>query len=124
MPIKFGGETMLYNFEALLKKIFIERGLYQNYSKEPMPILSPYEIRDTYRRILDKIAIGIITADLENENIIDAILQLARVERIVIVFNLFLDIKLSDLSIILDTTPDSIYAQKSTALKKLKNLLK
>lgn len=81
-------------------------------------------LKREYRKILDKVAIGLIYNEFENEKYIDATLKLARVERIIIALNIVAQIDLKEIAFLLDTSLSSTYAQKSTALKRLKDELK
>lgn len=51
-------------------------------------------------------------------------MMLSTLERIIVAFQTILDMELSEISILLDSTPESIYSQKSKALKKLRIALK
>lgn len=83
------------------------------------------ESRDKkFRKFLDRVVIKVIFDTFENEEIIQAMLKLARVERIIIVFGVIEDMEIPELALLLNTSADSVYMQKSTALKKLKQELK
>ncbi len=77
-----------------------------------------------FRKFLDRVVIKVIFDTFENEEIIQAMLKLARVERIIIVFGVIEDMEIPELALLLNTSADSVYMQKSTALKKLKQELK
>ena len=47
-------------------------------------------------------------------------LHLTRSERIIIAFHIIMDMKLAEIAFLLDTSLESTYTHKSTALKKLK----
>ena len=56
----------------------------------------------------------------ENENIIHIFLKLSKSERIILAFNIILEMDLLEISYLLDTNISNVYTQKSRALKKLK----
>ena len=110
---------MLSYFEQLFKQMFI-----QNYKSkqtlEEKVCNEQIKVTSEYRKILDKVAIRIIYDTFENEKIIDAMMELARLQRIILTFNIIAEIELPEIAFLLDTSLESTYAQKSTALKKLK----
>ncbi len=93
-------------------------------SKEPVFYdIDDKRIKLEFRKILDKLVINIIEANFENETLIQAILELARIERIIIVLHFACGIHLSEIAYLLETDLNSIYVQKCTAIKHLKNVL-
>lgn len=101
-------------FESLFKELFIQKYYIKgntsfNESKEELKVILEY------RKILDKVAIGMITESFDDEKIIDAMLKLARLERIIIAFYIIAQMELSEIAYIIDTSIDSTYQQKSTA---------
>ncbi len=108
------------HFENLFKQLFIEKC----YRKDDADVNSE-ELKVTleYRKIIDKVVTGIIKESFQWKRYSYALLKLARMERIIIVFNIMLRMSLSEIAYVLDTSIDSIYTQKSTALKKLKTEL-
>ena len=86
--------------------------------------ISDKDVTAEYRKILDKVAIGMIKETFENEKIIKSMMMLSTLERIIVAFQTILDMELSEISILLDSTPESVYSQKSKALKKLRIALK
>ena len=85
--------------------------------------ISQKQIKLEFRKILDKLAINIIENNLENEMLMQALLELARVERIIIVLHFLCGMKLSEIAYLLETDLNSIYVQRCTAIKHLKNIL-
>lgn len=81
------------------------------------------QIKLEFRKILDKLVINIIESNFENETLIQALLELARVERIIIVFHFVCCIRPSEIAYLLETYLNSVYVQKCTAIKHLKNIL-
>ncbi len=77
-----------------------------------------------FRKILDKLAVSIIENNLENEMLKQALLELARIERIIIVLHFLCGMKLSEIAFLLETDLNSIYVQKCTAIKHLKKILR
>nr|WP_317359442.1 hypothetical protein [uncultured Tyzzerella sp.] len=110
---------MKSNFENILKQLFIDR--YGD--KKECELDKNIEIEDVskeFKNILDKIAISMIYDSFENENIIHIFLKLSKSERIILAFNIILEMDLLEISYLLDTNISNVYTQKSRALKKLK----
>lgn len=59
----------------------------------------------------------------EQEEYVNAILKLARVERIIIALHIIQGMELKEIAYLLNTSVDSVYTQKNTALKQLKTEL-
>lgn len=76
--------------------------------------------RSVYRDILDRYAIGLITNSFDNENVLKATMQLSVMERVIIAFHFVLTFDLNEISEIIHTSPNSVYSQKSKALKKMR----
>ena len=112
-------------FEDIFKRAFLKSIVHTH--REISADLSKFDDKDItreYRKILDKVAIGMINETFENEKIIKSMMMLSTLERVIIAFQTILDMELGEISILLDSTPESVYSQKSKALKKLKNALK
>ncbi len=105
-------------FEQLFKQMLLERYSKSNNFDEVKE--RPIKVTNEYRKILDKVVIGMIYDSFENEKIIDAMLHLTRSERIIIVFHIIMDMKLAEIAFLLNTSLESTYTHKSIALKKLK----
>ena len=115
---------MYSEFEHIFKDLFLRRNLDRIYNTNSSEEFSNRRIYlNEYRKILDKVAIGLIYNAFENEKYIVAMLKLNKVERIIIAFNIILEMELSEIAYLLDTSVDSTYTQKSTALKRLKEEL-
>lgn len=115
---------MYSEFENIFKNLFLKQyfdKISEWHSSEDFSNKRIY--LNEYRKILDKVAIGLIYETFENEKYIDAMLKLNKVERIIITFNIILEMELSEIAYLLDTSIDSTYTQKSTALKRLKKEL-
>ncbi|MED9962020.1 MAG: hypothetical protein U0J38_02565 [Bacteroidales bacterium] len=108
-------------FEMLFKQMFIER--YANHHTFNKGCKEELRVTKEYRKILDKVAIGMIYNSFENEKVIDAMLKLARIQRIILAFNIIAEMELAEISFLIDSSLESTYAQKSTALKRLKEEL-
>lgn len=89
-----------------------------------LPHIAKNQVKIEFRKILDKLVINIIEANIENEALKQAILELARIERIIVVLHYLCGMDLSEVAYLLDTDLNSIYVQKYTAMKNLKNNLK
>ena len=83
-------------------------------------IITEKEMENTYKKIIDKLAHNIFFAAVGNELLLEAFEKLSRLERIIVVFNIMLDYSSADIAMLAGSTPDSIYSQKSKALKKLR----
>lgn len=81
------------------------------------------QVKLEFRKILDKLVINIIEANFENDTLIQALFELARIERIIVVLHYVCGIRLSEIAYLLDADLNSIYVQKCTAIKHLKNIL-
>ena len=88
-------------FEQLFKQMFIQRYSHIN-NVEGNIKGRPIKIASEYKKILD------------------AMLRLTRSERIILAFNIIAEMRMAEIAFLLDTTVDSTYAHKSSALKKLK----
>lgn len=104
-------------FEQLFKQMFL---WYSQSDNSENTKERPIKVANEYRKILDKVAIGMIYDSFENEKVIDAMLHLTKSERIIIAFHVIMNMKLAEIAFLLDTSLESTYTHKSTALKKLK----
>ncbi len=85
--------------------------------------LTEKEIEKDCKKIFDKLVVRIIISELENEVIISAILNLHKIERIVIVLNIIGGLTAGEIAYLLGTSANNIYVQKNKALKKLRSEL-
>ena len=76
--------------------------------------------RSVYRDILDRYAISLITNSSDNANVLKATMKLSVIERVIIAFHFVLTFDLNEISEIIHTSPNSVYSQKSKALKKMR----
>ena len=83
-------------FEQLFKQMFIQRYSHIN-NVEGNIKGRPIKIASEYKKILDKVAIGMIYDSFENEKIIDAMLQLTRSERIILAFNIIAEMRMAEI---------------------------
>ena len=81
------------------------------------------ETKDIYIGFLDKVAVRIAIQTLETLEFVDAVLKLARIQRIIVVFNIIQGMELIEVAELLSINVDSVYTQKSTALKRLRSAL-
>ena len=77
------------------------------------------EIDKEFKCILDRMSKELITVTFENERLVKALLKLSAIERIIIVFHIVLGMTLSEISVLLNISPDNVYARKYRALKLL-----
>ena len=113
-------KQMFSYFDSLLQQLLFERYPSIDADYADIADINEKAITEEYRKFLDKLAIKITIDMLEREEFINAILKLARVERIIIAFNIIQGMELRELAYLLNTSADSIYSQKNTALKRLK----
>ena len=86
--------------------------------------ISQKQVKLEFRKILDKLAVNVIENNLESEMLMQALLELARVERIIIVLHFLCGMELSEIAYLLETDLNSIYVQKCTVIKHLKKILR
>ena len=86
--------------------------------------ISQKQVKLEFRKILDKLAVNVIENNLESEMLMQALLELARIERIIIVLHFLCGMELSEIAYLLETDLNSIYVQKCTAIKHLKKILR
>lgn len=113
-------KQMFSYFDYLLQQLLFEKYPPINDDFDDISKISPKAITEEYRKLLDKVSIRIIIDVFEQEEYVNAILKLARVERIIVALNIIQGIKLKEIAYLLNTSVDSVYSQKNTALKRLK----
>lgn len=115
---------MLNHVEWLMKQLLIDKtDKHKEDDEDNLSSLNGKRLTYEYRKILDKVAVKMIIDSFENEDIIIAMMRLARIERIIIAFNIIPELKLPEIAEMLDASVESIYTQKGTALKRLKKEL-
>ena len=110
-------------FERIFKQVLINK--YINNSRKENYIQVKdinIDVNKEYRKILDKVAIKLTYYFFEDKKMIDAILNLTTAGRIIIIFNIVLEIDLYEIAYLLNTNINSVYSQKSKAIKQFKNL--
>ena len=73
-----------------------------NKNEIELPYIEKNQVKLEFRKILDKLVINIIEANLENEILKQALLELARIERIIIVLHYLCGMDLSEIAYLLD----------------------
>lgn len=109
--------------DILLEELLSCSRLSRDCIEKDLHTISQKQIKFEFRKILDKLAVNIIENNLENEMLMQALLELARVERIIVVLHFLCGMKLSEIAYLLETFLNSIYVQKCTAIKHLKKIL-
>lgn len=117
-------KQMFSYFDCLLKQLLLEKYPDIKIDCTDIEKITTKTITEEYRKFLDKVAIKIIIDMFEREEYVNAILKLARIERIIIAFNIIQGLELREIAYLLNTSADSVYSQKNTALKRLKTELK
>lgn len=108
---------MIGYFEYLIKQWYVS-----NPSTEcEYMVITQKELMYECRKIYDKVAIRIAYNSFESKAVTDAVLSLPRLERIIIIFNIVGEFALVDIAQLLGTNLNSIYVQKHSALKRLRN---
>ena len=77
---------MFSYFDYLLKQLLFEKYPQTNDDFADIAQITPKTITEEYRKFLDKVSIRIIIDMFEQEEYVNAILKLARVERIIIIY--------------------------------------
>jgi DNA-directed RNA polymerase specialized sigma24 family protein len=113
-------KQMFSYFDYLLKQLLFEKYPQTNDDFADIAQITPKAITEEYRKFLDKVSIRIIIDMFEQEEYVNAILKLARVERIIIALHIIQGMELKEIAYLLNTSVDSVYTQKNTALKQLK----
>ena len=73
-----------------------------------------------YREILDNFAIYLIADSFESKKILKAIMQLSTIERVIVAFHFVLELDLNEISVIIRSPLESVYSQKSKAIRKIR----
>lgn len=112
---------MVRYFECLIRQWYMSNPQ-ANISCECL-IITQKELTCECRKIFDKMAIHITLSTFENRSIIDAVLKLPRLERIIIIFNVVGEFALIEIAQLLGSNLNSVYVQKHSALKKLRQAI-
>lgn len=113
---------MKNGFEVLLRKLLTERK--KSGSDSYAVSVTKNDLKEEYKKILDKVAVKMIIDEFEDLNIVKALMKLYPNERIVIAFYIIKEFDPEEIATLLDTSLNNIYASKSRALKRLKEELK
>ena len=105
-------------FEFLMKQLISCSKNCEKKHEADFDEIEENQVKLEFRKILDKLVINIIEANFENEMLIQALMELARIERIIIVLHFVCGVRLSEIAYLLGTDLNSIYVQKCTAIKK------
>ena len=95
------------SFDYLISKFLLNYSEKDNESSTEIIYDNEYISRE-FRKILDKIAVEIIYDSFENEDMIQAVLSLNRIERIISVFSLILGMSNSEIAFLLNTNMNSM----------------
>lgn len=107
-------------FDIFLEILLSEYSLINSVEDLPTELdVYSKEIDKEYKLILDRMAKELIGVMFENERLVKALLKLSKIERIIIVFHIVLHMTLSEISVLLNISPDNVYARKYRALKLL-----
>ena len=74
-------------FEFLMEQLL---ACSKNYNQTREPVgedIEEKQVKLEFRKILDKLVINIIEANFENETLIQALMELARIDRIIVVLH-------------------------------------
>lgn len=119
-----GGNNMKDKFDTFLEILLAEYSsinFVDDFPKES-DIYSK-EIDKEFKAILDRMSKELINVTFENERLINALLKLSVIERIIIVFHIILGMTLTEISVLLNISPDNVYARKYRALNLLRKFM-
>lgn len=115
---------MSRSFDDFLQQIFSnESAIDSPIEDSNLYFSSQRELSKEFRKVLDKIAVEFLYDRFESDDLIKAVLELTRSERIIIVFHIILGMTSEEVAFLLDKNMNTIYAQKSMAIKKLKDYI-
>lgn len=84
--------------------------------------LTEKEINYETRRIVDRLIVITIKEKFEDKVLIEALMKLRKIERLVVVLHFVEGMELKKIAYLFGMNIGSVYVQKSTALKKLRNI--
>lgn len=114
---------MSNSFDAFLEQILLSKSNYKPDYNDERIFCNRRELSKEFRKILDKIAVEVLYDRFESEKIIQAILELTRVERIIVIFHIILGMTKEEIVFLLDADMNCIYTYKCRALQKLKQYI-
>lgn len=71
------------------------------------------------KKLLDAISVEVINQTFDDKILITAILKLSKIERIILVFNIVIGMRLPEIATLLDIKIDNLYVRKYRAKKML-----
>lgn len=111
-------------FDRFLEILLSEYSLINSVEDLPTELeVYSKEIDKEFKLILDRMAKELIGVTFENERLVKALLKLSRIERIIIVFHIVLGMTLSEISVLINISPDNVYARKYRALNLLRKFM-
>ena len=117
-----GGNQMNTYFENFLVSIFSKTLCEENRQKK-IDEISKNESTKEFRKILDRMAKELIETTFDNERLKNAMLSLPKIGRIVLTFQVVLDMDIFEVAYLLNTTSESASAQKYKAINKLREYM-
>lgn len=111
---------MSNSFDVFLEQILLSEPNYKSDFYDECVFYNQRELSKEFRKILDKIALEVLYDRFENEKMIQAILELTRAERIIVIFHIILGMTNEETAFLLDADISSFYVYKSRAFHKLK----
>lgn len=84
--------------------------------------LTEKEINYETRKIIDRLIVVTIKEKFEDKLLIEALMKLRKIERIVVVLHFVEGMELKKIAYLFGMNIGSVYVQKSTALKKLRDI--
>ena len=84
--------------------------------------LTEKEINYETRKIIDRLIVVTIKENFEDKLLIEALMKLRKIERIVVILHFVEEMELKKIAYLFGMNIGSVYVQKSTALKKLRNI--
>lgn len=97
-----GEGIVSHSFDAFQEQILLSESKTNFPSTEDLDLSDQKLLSKEFQKILDKIALEVLYDRFENSNLIRAILELTRSERIIIVFHIILGMTCDEVSFLLE----------------------
>ena len=115
---------MFSDFFELLIEILLEKSLDREASIEiDNLVIDDNEVENVYNQFVERLAQNIFIEAIGDELVLEAFMNLSRLEKIIVVFNVMPNYKTSQVAVIANTTSSSVSTQKYKAIKHLQNIL-
>ena len=116
--------VLFSDFFELLVETLLEKSLNRETSAEiDNLVIDDNEVEDVYNQFIERLAQKVFIEAIGDELVLEAFMNLSRLEKIIVVFNVMLNYKTSQVAVIANTTSSSVSTQKYKAIKHLQNIL-